>query len=147
MPPAIQLANAGQQGRRDSNPQPPVLETGALPIELLPFGSGRSWDPGPGYSLVAPGEGSNPAVQALQGAAGQGFRLATMPDSILAQLLAGLLVKGVATVPTAVLLHLDAVPVVHLVFHGYVVAPLALFAGEGHLDPVLLLGHVVPRLP
>ena len=24
------------QGRRDSNPQPPVLETGALPIELLP---------------------------------------------------------------------------------------------------------------
>src|SRR5690606_38156311 len=26
------------QGRRDSNPQPPVLETGALPIEPLPFG-------------------------------------------------------------------------------------------------------------
>ena len=26
-----------QQGRRDSNPQPPVLETGALPIELLPY--------------------------------------------------------------------------------------------------------------
>ncbi len=25
-----------EQGRRDSNPQPPVLETGALPIELLP---------------------------------------------------------------------------------------------------------------
>jgi hypothetical protein len=25
-----------QQGRRDSNPQPPVLETGALPIEPLP---------------------------------------------------------------------------------------------------------------
>ena len=25
------------QGRRDSNPQPPVLETGALPIEPLPF--------------------------------------------------------------------------------------------------------------
>src|SRR5262245_60030166 len=29
-----------EQGRRDSNPQPPVLETGALPIELLPFGTG-----------------------------------------------------------------------------------------------------------
>ena len=29
------------QGRRDSNPQPPVLETGALPIEPLPYG-----DPG-----------------------------------------------------------------------------------------------------
>ncbi len=27
------------QGRRDSNPQPPVLETGALPIELLPYGA------------------------------------------------------------------------------------------------------------
>jgi hypothetical protein len=26
-----------QHGRRESNPQPPVLETGALPIELLPF--------------------------------------------------------------------------------------------------------------
>tara|TARA_B110000014_G_scaffold223388_1_gene181020 strand:+ start:3286 stop:3468 length:183 start_codon:yes stop_codon:yes gene_type:complete len=25
------------QGRRDLNPQPPVLETGALPIEPLPF--------------------------------------------------------------------------------------------------------------
>jgi hypothetical protein len=25
------------QARRDSNPQPPVLETGALPIELLAY--------------------------------------------------------------------------------------------------------------
>ena len=25
------------QGRRDSNPQQPVLETGALPLELLPY--------------------------------------------------------------------------------------------------------------
>ena len=31
------------QGRRDSNPQPPVLETGALPVELLP--SGRAFKP------------------------------------------------------------------------------------------------------
>ena len=30
------------QGRRDSNPQPPVLETGTLPIELLPFGGSPS---------------------------------------------------------------------------------------------------------
>ena len=29
-------ASEEEQGRRDSNPQPPVLETGALPIELLP---------------------------------------------------------------------------------------------------------------
>jgi hypothetical protein len=28
----------GVQGRRDSNPQPAVLETAALPVELLPFG-------------------------------------------------------------------------------------------------------------
>ena len=27
------------QGTRDLNPQPPVLETGALPIELVPFGA------------------------------------------------------------------------------------------------------------
>src|SRR5256714_8213587 len=26
-----------EQGRRESNPKPPVLETGALPIELLPL--------------------------------------------------------------------------------------------------------------
>ena len=31
-------ANPHLQGRRDSNPQPPVLETGTLPIELLPYG-------------------------------------------------------------------------------------------------------------
>jgi hypothetical protein len=28
-----------QQERRESNPQPPVLETGALPIELRSYGS------------------------------------------------------------------------------------------------------------
>jgi hypothetical protein len=30
---------SSEQGRRESNPQPPVLETGALPIELLPYDS------------------------------------------------------------------------------------------------------------
>ena len=30
-----------QQGRQESNPQPPVLETGALPIELHPFMTSR----------------------------------------------------------------------------------------------------------
>jgi hypothetical protein len=29
------------QGRRDSNPQPAVLETAALPVELLPLGVNR----------------------------------------------------------------------------------------------------------
>src|SRR3954453_18438832 len=36
------------QGRRDLNPQPPVLETGALPIELLPFGGLLHTRSGPG---------------------------------------------------------------------------------------------------
>ena len=33
----IAIIRRGLQGRRDSNPQPPVLETGALPVELRPF--------------------------------------------------------------------------------------------------------------
>ena len=32
------LGSKPRQARRDSNPQPPVLETGALPIELRTFG-------------------------------------------------------------------------------------------------------------
>ncbi len=35
-----------RQARQESNPQPPVLETGALPIELLAFI--RLWGPGKG---------------------------------------------------------------------------------------------------
>src|SRR5207247_7228334 len=40
------------QARRDSNPQPPVLETGALPVELRAFGAGppRSGPRAPQYS-------------------------------------------------------------------------------------------------
>ena len=38
-----------QQGKRDLNPQPAVLETAALPIELLPF-SGSC--PGTGTSAT-----------------------------------------------------------------------------------------------
>src|SRR2546423_11720268 len=32
----VKCDRGGRQGRRDSNPQPPVLETGALPVELRP---------------------------------------------------------------------------------------------------------------
>ena len=38
------------QARRDLNPQPPVLETGALPVELRTF---ISWD-GPGAFTIGP---------------------------------------------------------------------------------------------
>ena len=34
-----------EQGRRDSNPQPPVLETGALPVELRPWVRGEKSSP------------------------------------------------------------------------------------------------------
>jgi hypothetical protein len=43
------------QGRRDSNPEPPVLETGALPVELRPSAA---------PSLAAPGAGSRLARMA-----------------------------------------------------------------------------------
>jgi hypothetical protein len=33
------------QGKRDLNPQPSVLETDALPVELLPFGASRHGHP------------------------------------------------------------------------------------------------------
>src|SRR3954467_15030398 len=43
-----------EQGRRDSNPQPPVLETGALPIELLPSGTGLwNWPSGLAWAAGA----------------------------------------------------------------------------------------------
>ena len=55
--------------------------------------------------------------------------------------LAGLLVEGVAAVPAAVLLHLDALTVVDLALHRDVVPPLALLAGQRDLDPLVVLGH------
>jgi hypothetical protein len=50
---------------------------------------------------------------------------------------AGLLVERVTPVPLAVLLHLEALAVVHLGLVGDVVAPLALGALEGHVDPLV----------
>src|SRR5262245_11173882 len=52
--------------------------------------------------------------------------------------LAGLLVEGVLAVPTAVLIHLDALAVVHLVLLGDVVAALAHRALEGDGDALLI---------
>ena len=74
------------QGRRDSNPQPPVLETGALPIEPLPYGAPgreglRSVRPSPSGTPKAGGHterqaygtarpGANPPVRGLSPARG-----------------------------------------------------------------------------
>src|SRR3974390_2882357 len=61
-------------------------------------------------------------------------------------LLAGLLVQRVGPVPAAELLHLDPLAVVQLVLGRDVVPPLAHLAGQGDLDPLLVLRHV-PSLP
>src|SRR5204863_3036648 len=54
---------------------------------------------------------------------------------------ARLLVDRVALVPAAVLLHLDALAVVHLALDRDVVPPLALLASKRHLHTLLTLGH------
>src|SRR5262245_40104882 len=92
------------QGRRDSNPRPSVLETDALPAELLPS-VGR---------LV-----TLPAAQL--GSAG-GYRVTVMNcrDSS-----PSLFVGRVATIVGAVLLHLQPLAIVDLGLHRDVVAPLA----------------------
>ena len=54
-----------QQGRRDSNPQPPVLETGALPVELRPFGSGCRPTRRRCHSHAMAGDGIEPPTPAF----------------------------------------------------------------------------------
>src|SRR5690625_989719 len=66
--PLPDLPGPGWQGRRDSNPQPPVLETGALPIAPLPFG----WCDLLGYLVPARGTADPrvaPRVSVRHGAA------------------------------------------------------------------------------
>src|SRR5947209_10655712 len=62
-----------EQGRSDSNAQPPVLETGALPIELHP-------------SETAPGRRGQVALPPVKGMTGRGLLAAppTKPPSFLA---------------------------------------------------------------
>src|SRR5699024_1848381 len=50
------------QGRRDSNPQPPVLETGALPIEPLPFGPPRRGATARGRPHLTPRAGTTESL-------------------------------------------------------------------------------------
>src|SRR5699024_1463349 len=57
------------QGRRDSNPQPPVLETGALPIAPLPFAiDARHIDP---HGPMAPQADINHRHQSVREIIGQ----------------------------------------------------------------------------
>src|SRR5690606_32526910 len=46
------VAHGFEQGRRESNPQPPVLETGALPVELLPSDARVHASTGPGQDPI-----------------------------------------------------------------------------------------------
>src|SRR5487761_2023182 len=63
-----------EQGRRDSNPQPPVLETGALPIEPLPFAApprgGGALDPPPPVVVAGAPPISAPPLGAPPGGRG-----------------------------------------------------------------------------
>ena len=56
--------------------------------------------------------------------------------------LAGLFVGRVLAIEATELLHLDALTVIQLVFHGDVVAALAVLACEGHLDSLVIFRHV-----
>ena len=117
------------QGRRDLNPQPPVLETGALPIEPLPFvptSDSRSESGGgtrQGYQRcpnVPQGGTRGPAYRF-------GSPLRDEPRS------AGLLMVHVASTPTAKFLKFDALAAVHLGLRGDVIPALALLALQGDL--------------
>ena len=55
--------------------------------------------------------------------------------------LSSFLVRGVLAVPAAELLHLDTLTIIELVLHRDVVPSLALFAGQGHLNPLFVLSH------
>jgi hypothetical protein len=53
------LMGEAVQGRRDLNPQPSVLETDALPVELLPFGGFSAMsrrDPTSGQGMARQGQ-------------------------------------------------------------------------------------------
>src|SRR5262249_60469072 len=67
---AVDVTASGPAGRlcgrggRDQTPQPPVLETGALPIELLPSGRAGARTPSVAAALRRASAGSNYATAA-----------------------------------------------------------------------------------
>ena len=56
--------------------------------------------------------------------------------------LAGLFMGGVRSLPTAVLLHLDALAIVDLVLSGHVISPFADLTSQGHDDALFVLCHM-----
>ena len=80
----VSLSGPAGQGRRDSNPQPPVLETGALPVELRPLAptmaGGRFELPTPAFSARCSTKLSYPAPPSISrarrrgGSSGGGIR-------------------------------------------------------------------------
>ena len=102
------------------NPQPPVLETGALPVELLPS-VGRPCGDSPFETGHMSGAESYHRSS--------GARLAR------------LLVERVATIEAAKLLHLDPLSVVRLVLRRDVVPALAILALQGHLHSLVIFCH------
>ena len=153
------VATGGEQGRRDLNPQPSVLETGALPVELLPSAD-RHAASGPADRRGGPsgyhrGHRNSQASHGLGAwSLPTGRRRWTRPTrrppgpsrgrsrrARLGRSLSGLLVQGVLAVPAAELLHLDPLAVVDLVLRGDVVTSLALLACQGDLDALLVLCH------
>ena len=118
------------------NPQPSVLETGALPVELLPSVHRHDAHGLPSERTVPQGYrmGRVPSHAEVT-AAGRRGQFGHKRRS------AGLLVERMATVPRAEFLHLDAFAVVHLVFRGDVVAPLTGLAGQSDLDSLVVSCH------
>jgi hypothetical protein len=115
---APKSSSASLQARKDSNPQHPVLETGALPLELLAFG------------------------QEI-GLSESDFLTRNSRDAGITYLILlyfGLFVEGVLAIPLTVLFELELFLLSLAVLRRRIIAALALGARKGDDLDVLLLG-------
>ncbi len=115
------------QGRRDSNPQPPVLETGALPVEPLPFAP--TSDP-----RSESGDGAPKRYQRQVGVTqrfDEQWETKRRPKVRVGS--ASLLMAHMVTTPAAVLLKFNALTTIHLGLRGDVIPPLTLLTFQGYL--------------